>query len=82
MFTHITSKPLDLDQMRMGQIRNNSVVKKILTEKIFSGKFSVALIDSILTIFIITIENTKQLKNEMGQKDRCKISDINVENTA
>ena len=29
MFVHITSKPLNLDQIRMGWIRNNSVSKKI-----------------------------------------------------
>ena len=60
MFVHIISKLLDFDQMRMGQIRNNSVgKKKILAEKIFSRYFSVAFIDLIVTIFIITIEDTK-----------------------
>ena len=53
-------------------MRNNSGVKK----------FSVALTDSILVIFIITIESTKQIKNEMEQKKRCKICHINAQNAA
>ena len=63
MFVHVISKPLDLDKMRMGWIRNNSVDKKILTEKIFSKQFSVALI-----ISIHCNENTKQLNNETKQE--------------
>ena len=63
MFVHVISKPLDLDKMRMGWIRNNLVDKKILTEKILSKQFSVALI-----ISIHCNENTKQLNNETKQE--------------
>ena len=40
------------------------------------------MIDSILTMFIIIIENTKQLKNEMEQKKGCNICHVNAQNTA
>ena len=42
MFVHIMSKPPDLDQMRMGYIRNNSVDKKIISnrENIYSAILS------------------------------------------
>ena len=56
MFDYIISKALGLHKMRMGWIRNNAVDKKILTEKIFNWQFSVELINSILTIFIITMK--------------------------
>ena len=38
------------------------------------------MIHLILTIFIITIENTNQIKNEMKQKKRCKICHLNARN--
>ena len=63
IFVHFVSKPLDLDQMGMGWIGNNSVDKnRFLIEKLFSSQCSVALINSILTIFIIdmkTLSNSK-----------------------
>ena len=58
MFVYITSKPIDLDQTRMRWIRINSVGKKksIRENKTFSRQLSVALINFILTIFIITMK--------------------------
>ena len=40
------------------------------------------MIHLILTISIITIENTNQIKNEIKQKKRCKICHLNARNTA
>ena len=58
MFLLIISKFLDLDQIRMGWIRDNSVDKKNLTKEIFSRQFSVVLINSILKIFYHYLGNT------------------------
>ena len=52
----------------MGQIRNNSVGKKLPKEKIFSRQFSVALINSILTIFIITMKIPSNSKMKWNRK--------------
>ena len=68
MFLLITSKLLDLDQIRMGWIRDNSVDKKNLTKEIFSRQFSVALINSILKIFYHYLGNTQQLKYYTSSK--------------
>ena len=57
MFVRILSKPLDLRRTRMGRIRNNSIGKEeFLTEEKFRRQFSVALINSILLVFIITMK--------------------------
>ena len=56
MFFHIISKLLGLGQIRMRWIGNNSVGKKNITEKMLSRQFLVAMINSILTIFIITMK--------------------------
>ena len=39
MFLHLISKPLDLEQMRMGWIRNNSVGKKKSNREYLRGNF-------------------------------------------
>ena len=63
MFVYVISIPLDLAQIRMGGIRNNTVgKKKCLTEKILSRRFSVALINSIMKILIITMKIPSNLQ--------------------
>ena len=57
MFVRILSKLFDLQRTRMEWIRNNSIGKKeFLTKKKISKPFSVALINSILLVFIITMK--------------------------
>ena len=51
------TKLLSLDQMRMGQRRNNSTGKKTIKENLFNRQYSVALINLILAIFIINMED-------------------------
>ena len=80
IFVHFISKTLDLEQMRMGWIRNNSLGKKYLTEKIFKRQFSVALIDSILTIFIITMKITNKSKIKQKSGKICHIYHMNAQN--
>ena len=69
MFVHVTSRPLDLDQMRMASTKNNSIAKKILAEKIFSSQFSVELINSILTIFITAMKILGNSKMKWNRKN-------------
>ena len=64
MFLHLISKPLDLEQMRMGWIRNNSVGKKKIEQRIFKRQFSVAMINSILAIFTVTMKITNNSKTK------------------
>ena len=67
MFVYIIF--ISLGHLRMGSIRNNSVrKKKIPTEKIFSRQFSVALINSILTLFIITMKKLTNWKMKLKRK--------------
>ena len=80
MLVHIVSKPFDLYHMRW----NDSVGKKFLTEKMFNRQFSV---NARLIRFCDTYhyyESTKQLKNELKKKERCKTCNmclINARNT-
>ena len=72
---------------------NNSAGKKTLKENLFNRQYSVALINLILAIFIITMKNleteTKKLRNsEMKLKKKktrcntCHIYHINAWNRA
>ena len=69
---------------------NNSAGKKTLKENLFNRQYSVALINLILAIFIITMKNsetaTQKLRNEMKKEKKrcntCHIYHINAWNRA
>ena len=74
---HIISKPLDLDQMRMGQIKNNSVGIKNSNRGNIQQAIKNFLQHLFIRLFIRFIyyhylENTKQLKNEIKQQKKKK----------
>ena len=87
---HIISKPLDLGQMRMGQIKNNSVGIKNSNRGNIQQAIKNFLQHLFIRLFIRFIyyhylENTKQLKNEMKQqkkKKEIKICHVNAGITA
>ena len=62
----------------MGWITNNLFSEKRLTEKIFSSQFSITLINSILTMFIITMKLRNSKKSNTKQELRLVISVVQM----
>ena len=62
----------------MGWITNNLFSEKRLTEKIFSSQFSITLINSILTMFIVTMKLRNSKKSNTKQELRLVISVVQM----